>query len=129
VPSDDASPERKHVAYDFNRAGQINKEQMQAISTVNDLFARNLTHNMGAWLRTEFGMTLVSAEQLVYSEFTERIPELAYVCSVRLDPLDALGVLQMDLAMAPPIVDLLLGGFGGGGGAPGAAAQVDGHRR
>jgi flagellar motor switch protein FliM len=67
---------------------------------------------MGAWLRTEFGMTLVSAEQLVYSEFTERIPELAYVCSVRLDPLDALGVLQMDLAMAPPIVDLLLGGVG-----------------
>jgi flagellar motor switch protein FliM len=115
VPSDDASPERKHVAYDFNRAGQINKEQMQAISTVNDLFARNLTHNMGAWLRTEFGMTLVSAEQLVYSEFTERIPELAYVCSVRLDPLDALGVLQMDLAMAPPIVDLLLGGVGRAG--------------
>jgi flagellar motor switch protein FliM len=79
---------------------------------VNDLFARNLTHNMGAWLRTEFGTTLVSAEQLVYSEFTERIPELAYVCSVRLDPLDALGVLQMDLAMAPPMVDLLLGGVG-----------------
>jgi flagellar motor switch protein FliM len=108
-------PERKSVAYNFNRAGQISKEQMQAISTVNDLFARNLTHNLGAWLRTEFGMTLVSAEQLVYSEFTERIPELAFVCSVRLDPLDALGVLQMDLAMAPPIVDLLLGGVGRSG--------------
>jgi flagellar motor switch protein FliM len=110
--SEEATPERKHAAYNFNRAGQINQEQMQAISTVNDLFARNLTHNMGAWLRTEFGTTLVSAEQLVYSEFTERIPELAYVCSVRLDPLDALGVLQMDLAMAPPMVDLLLGGVG-----------------
>ena len=110
-----AAPERKSVTYNFNRAGQINKEQMQAISTVNDLFARNLTHNMGAWLRTEFGTTLVSAEQLVYSEFTERIPELAYVCSMRLDPLDALGVLQMDLAMAPPIVDLLLGGVGRAG--------------
>jgi flagellar motor switch protein FliM len=112
TPTEEAVPERKSVAYNFNRAGQINKEQMQAISTVNDMFARNLTHNMGAWLRTEFGITLVSAEQLVYSEFTERIPELAYVCSVRLDPLDALGVLQMDLVMVPAIVDLLLGGVG-----------------
>ena len=106
---------RKGTAYNFNRAGQISKEQMQAISTVNDLFARNLTHNLGAWLRTEFGISLVSAEQLVYSEFTERMPEPVYVCSVRLDPLDALGVLQMDLAMVPPIVDLLLGGVGRSG--------------
>ena len=106
---------KNYIAYNFNRDGQINKEQMQAISTVNDLFARNLTHNLGAWLRTEFALTLVSAEQLPYSEFMERIAEMTYVCSVRLDPLDALGVLQMDLSMVQPIVDLLLGGVGRSG--------------
>jgi flagellar motor switch protein FliM len=110
-----AAPVPKGDPYNFSRAGQISNEQMQAISSVNDMFARNLTHNLGAWLRAEFRATLVSAEQLVYSEFTERIPELAYVCSARLDPLDALGVVQMDLAMAPPIVDLLLGGVGKAG--------------
>jgi flagellar motor switch protein FliM len=115
ILSQQSEPKQKGDPYNFSCAGQISKEQMQAISTVNDLFARNLTHNLGAWLRTEFRMTLVSAEQLIYSEFTERIPELAYVCSVRLDPLDALGVLQMDLAMVPPIVDLLLGGVGRAG--------------
>jgi len=115
APREKDVPEQNHIAYNFNRDGQISKEQMQAISTVNDLFARNLTHNMGAWLRTEFALTLVSAEQLLYSEFTERIAELAYICSVRLDPLDAMGVLQMDLTMAQPIVDLLLGGVGRSG--------------
>lgn len=110
-----APPEPKGEAYNFSRAGQISNEQMQAISSVNDMFARNLTHHLGAWLRTEFKTALVSAEQLVYSEFTERIPELAFVCSARLDPLDALGVIQMDLAMVPPIVDLLLGGVGRAG--------------
>ena len=88
---------------------------MQAISTVNDLFARNLTHNLGAWLRTRFEVSLASAEQMTYSEFTERIPEPAYVCSARLEPLDVMGVVQMDLTMAPPIVDLLLGGVGRAG--------------
>ena len=110
-----AAPVIKGDPYNFSRAGQISTEQMQAISSVNDMFSRNLTHHLGAWLRTEFKTNLVSAEQLIYSEFTERIPELAYVCSVRLDPLDALGVMQFDLAMAPPIIDLLLGGVGRAG--------------
>jgi flagellar motor switch protein FliM len=110
-----AEPERTGEPYNFSRAGQISNEQMQAISTVNDLFARNLTHNLGAWLRTGFDVTLVSAEQMMYSEFTERIPEPAYVCSARLEPLDVMGAVQLDLAMAPPIVDLLLGGVGRAG--------------
>jgi flagellar motor switch protein FliM len=110
-----AAPERKGEPYNFSRAGQISNEQMQAISTVNDLFARNLTHNLGAWLRTRFEVTLASAEQMTYAEFTERIPEPAYVCSAQLEPLDVRGVVQMDLTMAPPIVDLLLGGVGRAG--------------
>jgi flagellar motor switch protein FliM len=107
--------QRKAEPYNFSRAGQISNEQMQAISTVNDLFARNLTHNLGAWLRTRFEVTLASAEQMMYSEFTERIPEPAYVCSARLEPLDVMGAVQLDLTVAPPIVDLLLGGVGRAG--------------
>jgi flagellar motor switch protein FliM len=34
------------------------------------------------------------------------------VASVRLEPLGALSVLQLDLGLAPPIIDLLLGGEG-----------------
>jgi len=52
--------------YNFSRAGQISNEQLQAISAVNDLFARNLTHNLGAWLRTRFDVALASAEQMMY---------------------------------------------------------------
>jgi len=105
----------KGEPYNFSRAGQISNEQMQAISAVNDLFSRNLTHNLGAWLRTSFEVTLASAEQMMYSEFTERIPEPAYVCSARLEPLDVMGAVQLDLSIAPPIVDLLLGGVGRAG--------------
>jgi flagellar motor switch protein FliM len=99
-------------AYSFSRAGQISNEQMRAISLLNDMFARNLTHNLGAWLRTTFQVSLVSAEQLPFNEFTMRIPEVAYVGSVRLEPLGALSVLQLDLSLAPPVIDLLLGGEG-----------------
>jgi flagellar motor switch protein FliM len=102
----------KVVPYNFASAGQISNEQLRAISMLNDLFARNLTHNLSAWLRTKFQVNLVSAEQIAFNEFLLRIPEISYVASVRLEPLGALSVLQLDLALAPPIIDLLLGGEG-----------------
>jgi len=100
------------LPYNFSSAGQISTDQLRAISMLNDLFARNLTHNLAAWLRTRFQVNLVSAEQIQFNEFLLRIPEISYVASVRLEPLGALSVLQLDLALAPPIVDLLLGGDG-----------------
>jgi flagellar motor switch protein FliM len=100
------------VPYNFSSAGQISTDQLRAISMLNDLFARNLTHNLAAWLRTRFQVNLVSAEQIQFNEFLLRIPEISYVASVRLEPLGALSVMQMDLALAPPIIDLLLGGEG-----------------
>jgi flagellar motor switch protein FliM len=100
------------VPYNFASAGQISTEQLRAISLLNDLFARNLTHNLAAWLRTSFQVNLVSAEQIQFNEFLLRIPEISYVASVRLEPLGALAVLQLDLGLAPPVIDLLLGGDG-----------------
>ncbi len=103
------------LPYNFSSAGQISNDQLRAISLLNDLFARNLTHNLGAWLRTRFQVNLVSAEQIAFNDFLLRIPEISYVASVRLEPLGALSVLQLDLALVPPIVDLLLGGDGKAG--------------
>lgn len=100
------------VPYSYASAGQISNEQLRAISMLNDLFARNLTHNLAAWLRTRFQVNLVSAEQIPFNEFLLRIPEISYVASVRMEPLGALSVLQLDLALAPPMIDLLLGGEG-----------------
>jgi flagellar motor switch protein FliM len=100
------------VPYNFSSAGEISTDQLRAISMLNDLFARNLTHNLAAWLRTRFQVNLVSAEQIPFNEFLLRVPEISYVASVRMEPLGALAVLQLDLGLAPPIIDLLLGGEG-----------------
>lgn len=100
------------VPYSYTSAGQISTEQLRAISMLNDLFARNLTHNLAASLRARFQVNLVSAEQIAFNEFLLRIPEISYVASVRLEPLGALSVLQLEMSLAPPTIDLLLGGEG-----------------
>src|SRR5579884_471983 len=104
----------KVVACDFRHAGQIGKEQMRSNNALHEGFARNLTHSLAAYLRIMFEAALVSAEHLTYAEFVQRIPELSYVASIALDPLQASAFLQLDLSVALPIIDLLLGGQGKG---------------
>lgn len=100
------------LTYNFSRAGQISNEQMRAIATVNDLFARNLMHNMGAWLRTEFQVTLSRGEQMPYSDCLQKMAEQALISSVRLEPLGAIGLVELEMTLVSPVVDLLLGGMG-----------------
>jgi flagellar motor switch protein FliM len=100
------------TAYNFSRAGHIGKEQMRAVGTVNEQFARTLTNNLSAWLRSEFTVEPRAPEQQVHGEFVGRLDGPQVLWSLHLEPLGAVGVLQMDGAVAAPLVDLLLGGPG-----------------
>ncbi|HEV2398275.1 MAG TPA: FliM/FliN family flagellar motor switch protein [Candidatus Sulfotelmatobacter sp.] len=109
----DGHQAQPHVEpWDVRRAGQIGREQLQTITALHESFARNLTHSLGAYLRVVFAVTLVSAEHLTFREFMQRIPETTYLASCRLDPTGLNGALQLDLKVAFPIIDLLLGGEG-----------------
>lgn len=100
--------------WDIHRASQIGRDQLQAITLLHEGFARNLTHALGAYLRVVFAATLVSAEHLSYGEFLRRMPETTYLASCKLGPMGANAALQLDLKVAFPVIDLLLGGEGRG---------------
>jgi flagellar motor switch protein FliM len=106
--------EKRVTAWDARQAGQIGREQMRAISTLHESFARNLTHSLGAYLRVGFTAALVSAEHLTFGEFLQRLPEVTYLATSLLDPLAETALLQLDLSVAFPLVDVLLGGQGTG---------------
>ena len=68
-----------------------------------------------AYLGIAFDCSLVSAEHLTYREFLQRLPETPYLASCDLLPMGAVAVQQLDLSVAFPVIDLLLGGEGKGG--------------
>ncbi len=111
--------------WDARRAGQIGREQLQAINLLHEGFARNLTNSLGAYLRVVFAATLVSAEHLSYREFLQRMPEMTYLSSLRLEPLGAQGALQLDLKIAFPMIDLLLGGQGSSAGTAREITEIE----
>ena len=98
--------------WDIRQAGQIGSEQLRAINQLHELFARNLTNSVGGYLRVGFECGLVSAEHLTYREFLQRIPEKTYLASIDLLPAGAVAILQLDIAIAFPVIDVMLGGEG-----------------
>jgi flagellar motor switch protein FliM len=88
------------------------KAQSQAL----DVVANNLANvNTTGYLRILFECGLVSAEHLTFREFLQRMPEGTYLASCNLAPAGVMAVLQVDVAVAFPILDIMLGGEGKSG--------------
>jgi flagellar motor switch protein FliM len=98
--------------WDIRQAGQIGSEQLRAINQLHENFARTLTTAIGGYLRILFDCGLVSAEHLTFREFLHSVPEKTYIASCDLLPVGVTAVLQLDLDIAFPIIDILLGGEG-----------------
>jgi flagellar motor switch protein FliM len=112
-PKGGAAIPRKNVKpCDLRKLGTLNAEQVRVITTLHESFARRLGGSLGAYLRVGFEMNLVSVEQIMYSEFVSRLPELTYLASLRVMPIDARATIQADLSLVFPIVELVLGGSG-----------------
>ncbi len=103
---------RASTACNFRQSAKISKDQLRSVSQLHETFARNLTYSLGAYLRVAFEVNLVSAEQLSYGEFLQRIPEVTYLVSMTLRPVEVAAAIEIDLPLAFPIIDLLLGGPG-----------------
>jgi flagellar motor switch protein FliM len=97
---------------DLRHPTHLTNEQVRAVTSLHEAVARNLSQSMSAYLRVGFEAAVVSVEQLTYSEFLGRLPDLTYLCALHVEPLAAAAVLQFDLQLGFPLIDLLLGGSG-----------------
>jgi flagellar motor switch protein FliM len=107
-----ATPAKNVQPWNPRGSGQMHNDQARAITTLHESFARNVAHSLGAYLRVPFEVTLISVEQLTFSEFLGGIPELTYLLSLELNPPGVMAALQIDHSIVFPTVDVLLGGSG-----------------
>jgi flagellar motor switch protein FliM len=110
---DGSKPETRSIKpCTFRQSGQLTGEQVAAVNGMHEGFARSLTQSLGAYLRVSFEVNLVSVEQLSYSEFLERIPEVTYMMCFEVEQMSAEAAMQIDHSLVFPLVDILLGGNG-----------------
>jgi flagellar motor switch protein FliM len=93
-------------------ASRIARQQAYQISVLHENFARSLTADLGGLLRASVEVRLMAVEEQAHGRFLNRMPQPTYWASVNLSPFDAAGILGLELSLAFPMLDLLLGGDG-----------------
>ena len=97
-------------AYDFKRPERVSKDQMRALHSIHEGFARNFGASLSAFLRTIVETRVATTEQLTYSEFIHSLPSPTCFNLLSAEPLNGSMCLEISPLIIYPIVDRLLGG-------------------
>ena len=96
--------------YDFKRPERVSKDQMRALQTLHEAFARNFGAALSGFLRTIVEVKVATCEQMTYSEFTSGLPNPTSFNLVEADGLEGQMCLEISPLIIYPIIDRLLGG-------------------
>lgn len=97
-------------AYDFKRPERVSKDQMRALQTLHEGFARNFGASLSGFLRTIVEVKMASCEQMTYGEFVNGLPNPTGFNLIQADKLDGQMCLEISPLIIYPIIDRLLGG-------------------
>ena len=98
------------LAYEFKSPERVGKEQMRALQSLHDGFARNVGASLSAVLRSIVETRLISVDQLIYSEFVYSLETPTCFHLLKPQPLDGNWVLDISPTLLYPIIDRMLGG-------------------
>ena len=96
--------------YDFKRPERVSKDQMRALQTLHESFARNFGAALSGFLRTIVEVKVSSSEQMTYGEFIAGLPNPTSFNLISNKPLDGQMCLEISPLIIYPIIDRLLGG-------------------
>lgn len=103
-------PARDFNVYDFKRPERVSKDQMRALQSIHEGFARSFGASLSAFLRTIVETRVATAEQLTYSEFIHSLPSPTSFNMLTAPQLTGQICLELSPLIVFPIVDRLLGG-------------------
>ncbi|MBM4000626.1 MAG: flagellar motor switch protein FliM [Planctomycetes bacterium] len=110
-PAGPASRPRERVQpYDFKRPERVGQEQMRALQSLHEGFARNFGASLSTLLRTIVEVKLTSVDQLTYSEFVFSLESPTCFNLLTASPLEGHLILDISPSVLYPIIDRLLGG-------------------
>lgn len=96
--------------YDFKRPERVSKDQMRALETLHEGFARNFGAALSGFLRTIVEVKVSTCDQMTYSEFIASLPNPTSFNLLAADPLEGNMCLEISPLIIYPIIDRLLGG-------------------
>jgi flagellar motor switch protein FliM len=96
----------------FRYAGRLSNENSRFLTALHEKFAANVTNSLEVYLGASLQLKLLSLEQMAIQDYTARVAANSYLIPCALNIMESNFLLEMDLPLVFPIIDLLLGGNG-----------------
>ncbi len=97
-------------SYDFKRPERVSKDQMRALQTLHEAFARNFGAALSGFLRAIVEVRVATCEQMTYGDFISGLPNPTSFNLISADGLQGQICLEISPLIIYPIIDRLLGG-------------------
>jgi flagellar motor switch protein FliM len=96
----------------FRYAGRLSNENARALTELHDKFALNVTDALELYLGASLRLKLLSLEQMPIADYISSVPSTSHLVPCALNVMESNFLMEMDIALVFPIIDLLLGGSG-----------------
>ena len=109
-----AAPEPTKAAkeYDFRTPQKFSKEQLRSIELLYDTFARNLSNHLTGYLRVPTEISVASAEQVIFKEFSNTLVNPVIMSMINFHPLRGSIIMELSAHIGFAMIDRILGGPG-----------------
>ena len=98
--------------YDFKRPNTISREKKRMLYKVFETTAYQISREVSNFLRGTAKVSLNSIDELSFEIFKNTCPELMFINTIRLKPLQGFGCVAMDMGLCLSIVEKAFGGEG-----------------
>jgi flagellar motor switch protein FliM len=105
-----AIPRERVNPYDFKRPERVGPDQIRALQSLHEGFARSFGASLSGLLRSMVEVKLTSVDQLTYSEFVFGLENPTCFNVLSAEPLEGHLFLDINPSVLYPVIDRLLGG-------------------
>jgi flagellar motor switch protein FliM len=96
----------------FRSAGRLSNENARSLTAIYETFARQLASVLDAYLGIGLEVKLQTLDQLPLKDHIANIQPLSYIVPFSLSTISGTMIVECDINLVFPIVELLLGGTG-----------------
>jgi flagellar motor switch protein FliM len=98
--------------YDFKRPNTISREKKRILYKLYETTAYHMSKELTNFLRASAKITLDSIDELSFGIFKNTCPELVFIETIRLKPMQGFGCVTIDLGLCLSIIEKAFGGHG-----------------
>jgi flagellar motor switch protein FliM len=109
----------------FRYAGRLSNENARALTALHEKFAMNVTTSLELYLGTSLRLKLTSLEQLPVKDYISGIAFDSYLLPCALNVMESSFLIEMNVSLVFPMIDLLLGGSGSASEASRDLTEID----